>query len=310
MTRLKVLTAIGFVAVCGAAVGAFGVGKSSAESYASPKPSCLTIHFCTEVDDPYAAFGTWKYVGHDEPSTEFYSTTPGSGANMQYDLTLPKDPPAGCSMSNGNSCNVLLHPAFWFGMALCATQSYPEQVSTCTPDSDKNIVDPTKSTKAPGVAFMELQFYAPGWVPQFANSSCDATEWCAALNIDSLSEDPINGTTLNSTCQSEILGGVENVNFAYLTHDGKPIGPPNPLQFQVLGSGDPQGNADVEFMKSGDDLQVTLHDTANGLETDVNDLTTGTSGTMTASASNHFGQIQYAPTGTTCNTTYAICEHH
>ena len=50
-------------------------------------------------------------------------------------------------------------------MALCDTQSYPEQVSTCTPDSDSNIVDPAVSPNHPGTAFMELQFYPPGWVP-------------------------------------------------------------------------------------------------------------------------------------------------
>ena len=57
-----------------------------------------------------------------------------------------------------------LNGAIWFGMALCDTQSYPEQVSTCTPDSDSNIVDPAVSPNHPGTAFMELQFYPPGWV--------------------------------------------------------------------------------------------------------------------------------------------------
>jgi hypothetical protein len=53
-------------------------------------------------------------------------------------------------------------------------------------------------------------------------------------------------------------------------------------------------------MRQGDHLSVTLHDTANGLRTQVNDLSTGQSGSMTASAANGFGQIQYAPTGTGC----------
>jgi hypothetical protein len=38
-------------------------------------------------------------------------------------------------------------------------------VSTCTPDSDSNIVDPAVSPNHPGTAFVELQFYPPGWVP-------------------------------------------------------------------------------------------------------------------------------------------------
>src|SRR5436190_469816 len=60
----------------------------------------------------------------------------------------------------------------------------------CTPDSDLNIFDGTDSTtpdyigKHPGTAFMEMQFYPPGWFV-----SCDTTDrWCSALNIDSLSE--------------------------------------------------------------------------------------------------------------------------
>src|SRR5947208_3466421 len=33
-----------------------------------------------------------EYVGHDEPSVEFKSSQPGSGNNMTYTVTLPKNP--------------------------------------------------------------------------------------------------------------------------------------------------------------------------------------------------------------------------
>src|SRR5438105_2760013 len=33
------------------------------------------------------------YIGHDEPATLFYSNTPGSGNDVTYRMTLPKDPP-------------------------------------------------------------------------------------------------------------------------------------------------------------------------------------------------------------------------
>jgi hypothetical protein len=95
-------------------------------------------------------------------------------------------------------------------MAMCDSQSYPEVMTNCTPDSDSNI---TALAHHPGTAFTELQFYPPGWVKQFDSSSCDARDWCAALTIDSLSQDPINGTNLNPTCQSEILGGEEETLF-------------------------------------------------------------------------------------------------
>jgi len=53
-------------------------------------------------------------------------------------------------------------------------------------------------------------------------------------------------------------------------------------------------------MNSGDQIALTMHDTAAGLKVEIGDLTTGQYGSMTASASNGFGQVKYAPTGTTC----------
>jgi hypothetical protein len=248
---------------------------------------------CTEVQDYYHAFHG-NYVGHDEPSVLYYSNVPGAGNRNSWQLTLPKDPPP--AVAPGRSWSFQLTPAFWFGMAMCDTQSYPEVVSTCTPGSDSNI---TPLAQHPGTAFMELQFYPPGWVKQFNSQSCDARTWCAALTIDSLSENPINGTTLNKTCQNEILGGTEYVNFAFLTHSGTPIGPPNPLQFDPATSGNPTP-PDVLFMGPGDNLTVSMHDTAHGLQTVIADHTTGQTGLMTASAANGFGQIQFNPIGTSC----------
>jgi hypothetical protein len=266
------------------------------ESYWKPSCAYALGPMCTEVSDYHSAFGAKTYVGHDEPSALFYSNTPGSGNRNQWEVTLPKDPAP--AVVPGRSWSFQLTPAFWFGMALCDTQSYPQQVSTCTPNSDANAT--SDLTKHPGTAFMELQFYPPGWVKQFNSQSCDARDWCAALNIDSLSEDPVNGTVLNSACRNSILGGTEYVNFAFLTKSGKPIGPPNPLQFDPATAGNPTRAAGVLFMHQGDRIKVTMHDTAHGLITILNDLTTGQSGFMTASAANGFGQIKAAPTGTSC----------
>ena len=251
---------------------------------------------CTEVNDSYWVFGD-HYVGHDEPSDLFYSNQPGSGNQMRYELILPKDP-AGNTPQTGKSWNFQLHPAFWFGMAMCDTQSYPELLSTCTPDSDKNIVDPAISPKHPGTAFTELQFYPPGGVMWPGGDSCDSNQWCAALNIDNLLENPVTGQAQNTTCQG--LVGVETVNFAFITKSGKPQpnSPPNPVD-ATINTYTPNPSADL-FMNSGDDLVVTLHDTANGLETDIVDRTTGQSGFMIASANNGFGHVKFDPTGTSC----------
>lgn len=252
--------------------------------------------FCTEVYDSESVFGEDVYVGHDEPSVLFYSNRPGSGNHMRYELTLPKDPPP--NPINGRTYNFELHPAFWFGMAMCDTQSFPEQVSTCTPDSDSNIVDPAQSAAHPGTAFMEMQFYPPGWTPWPAGVSCNPTQWCAALNIDSLSENPVTGQVLNPTCAA--ITGLEYVNFAFITKNGvpQPNSPPNPVE-STINTFTPNPAADL-FMNSGDKIIVTLHDTAHGLRIDLQDLTTHQSGSMTASAANGFGQVQFDPTGTSC----------
>lgn len=256
---------------------------------------------CTEVFDSEAVFGEGNYVGHDEPSTLFYSNAPGSGNQMRYQLTLPSDPSPSAPTTPGKSFNFQLHPAFWFGMAMCDTQSYPNRVPNCTPDSDTNIVDPAVSPDHPGTAFMEMQFYPPGWAP-FANGgiSCDPTKWCAALNIDSLSQNPVTGQSLNSACASSILGGTEYINFAFITLSGQSQGPANPIQSVTSPTSlVPDPTKDL-FMNSGDKITVTLNDTLHGLRIDLRDHTTGQNGSMTASASNGFGQVLFAPTGTTC----------
>jgi hypothetical protein len=297
--RMRWVSVLSVAGLCAAAALTLGPPTKAVGSY-SYKPSCSELPTCTEVANPQAVFGNY-YVGHDEPSVEFYSNKPGSGNQSQYQLTIPTEPTG--AFSNSKSYNFELHPAFWFGMAMCDTFSFPEQTSKCQPDSNGNIVDPSKKNSfktAPGAAFMELQFYPPGWIPQFFGQSCDPTKWCVALNIDSLSENPINGTALNTTCQGQILGGAEYINFAFLTLDGNPLGPPNPLDFNPSTSGNPI-NSDTFFLNQGDHASVTLTDSPSGFTTLVHDNTTGQTGRMVASAANHFGHIVYAPTGTSCS---------
>src|SRR5579863_5224746 len=284
---LGIAAVVGGFAVTGAIRGnAVGAHAAALMHIDCSKGSLI----CSEVYDSEAVFGEDVYVGHDEPSTLFYSNVPGSGNRMRYQLTLPKDPSPSLAGTPGVGYNFQLHPAFWFGMAMCDTQSYPEQVSNCTPDSDSNIVDPAVSPNHPGTAFMEMQFYPPGWVTWPAGNSCDPTKWCAALNIDSLSENPVNGTTLNPTCQSQLTGGVEYINFAFITRNGVAQAPASPLATS-LAPYTPDPTKDL-FMNSGDLLHVQMLDTPNGLRIIIYDLTTNQIGLMTASAANGFTQIQ------------------
>ena len=288
---------------CGALVVLTLTGSGTASSSSSHVTLNCAKAMCAEVQDPEEVFGEDHYVGHDEPSLAFYSNRPGAGNNMTYSLRLPRDPSPDNPNTVGRSYQFELNGALWLGMALCATQSYPEQVSTCTPDSDSNIVDPAVSPNHPGTAFVELQFYPPGWIPwptwavAVGASACDPTKWCAAMNIFSLAEDPVAGTLLNPTCASHV--GIEYVNFAFLTKNGHPTGPPNPVD-STLATFTPDPQRDL-FMSSGDQLRASLHDTPNGLQAVIHDLTSGQAGSMTASAANGFAQVQYAPTGTSCN---------
>ena len=276
-----------------------------ASAHAASTSATSSTHFdcatstilCPELKNSESAFG--YYVGHDEPATLFYSNQPGAGNHMRYQLTLPTDPSAANPLTPGKSYNFELFNTFWFGMALCATESFPEQVKTCTPDSDKNIVDPNISASHPGMAFMEMQFYPPGYVSPWPNAtgSCDATKWCAAMIIFSVGQDPVAGTQLNPTCVGKV--GVEYANFAFITKSGHSQGPASPL-LQTNASNTPDPAQDL-FMNSGDHLAVTLHDTRHGLRVEIADSTTGQSGSMTASAANGFGQVKYAPTGTSCD---------
>lgn len=100
---------------------------------------------CTELSQYVNA-----YTGHDEPSVLFYSNKAGSGNDNTYSLTLPKDPPTLPQQDgSGGTFSFQLHPAFWFGMAMCDDQSAPNPGGSsfgatvpCKPDSNTNIVRP------------------------------------------------------------------------------------------------------------------------------------------------------------------------
>jgi hypothetical protein len=279
---------------------------------------------CTEPNSEEQK-GASYYVGHDEPSLLFYSNTPGSGNANVYQMTLPSDPKAQPSQDgSGTTWNFQLRPTFWFGMAMCDDQSAPNPAGTsvpsragpnvpCAPDSDTNIyTDPLGGAKYigqhPGSAFMEMQFYPPGWAPWPAGASCDATKWCAAMTIDSFSRNsnfPTGNPNRNNnpTCLAQI-GGTEYVNFAFITKNGVAQAPANPKALQAdpnqVGH-TPDPTKDL-FMSSGDKLKVDMHDTPAGFQVIINDLTSGQNGSMTASVSNGFGQIQFAPSpSTACN---------
>src|SRR5437899_4310040 len=116
------------------------------------------------------------------------------------------------------------------------------------------------------------------------------------MNVFSLLEDPVKGTVQNATCAAKV--GIETFEFAFVTKNGVAHAPANPLD-STLATYTPDSSRDL-FMSSGDRLQVSIHDTPEGVQTQINDLTSGESGSMTASPANGFAQFKYAPTGNSC----------
>ena len=185
-------------------------------------------------------------------------------------------------------------------MAMCESESYPNPGTPCTPDSDANIKASPDSNSPDwvgnhaGAGFMELQFYPPGWVPRGRGLSCDATRWCAAMTVFGLS---IGQTRANNEDCLE-RAGEEWADYAFITTDGIPQVPPDPLSAtQTTYTPDP---AKVLFMDAGDALNIGIHDSAAGLVIQIDDLTAGTSGSMTASVANGFAHPLFQPDATTC----------
>ncbi|MGA7361327.1 MAG: hypothetical protein WCB86_09790 [Candidatus Dormiibacterota bacterium] len=274
-------------------------------TYKSVKPDLGGV--CT---DPLTPPGTWgtqatrfydngHYIGHDEPSVKFISSTPGSASDITYYMRVASDPsgtPTAYPGPNNTTDYAELSPAPWFGLPVCDPLSYPQ--NPCTPQSDSNLGGITDANAA-GSAFLELQLYPPGFTPFADGPSCDQTHWCAALTIDSL-EATFNFAAINAACE-------EPVNFAYLQTNGKPAGPPSP---QLSGTSTYTPNSHTLMINGGDVLKLTIQDVpvpgysevsggttysvkpGLALETSIDDLTTHQDGYMIASAANGFMDTQ------------------
>jgi hypothetical protein len=218
------------------------------------------------------------YVGHDEPSVKFISSSTNSGNTMTYFLKMPTEPAKPANASGTVIHYAELSPAPWFGLPMCDPWSYPQ--NPCKPDNDSNVG--TNTANAAGSAFMELQLYPPGFPPFADSASCSATKWCAALTIDSL-ESKFNFADINANCE-------EPSNFAFLQTNGVPTGPPSP-QHSDLATFTP--NAHTLLISDGDVLRISITDPHAGFTTTITDLTTGQTGTMTASGKNGFMDTNY-----------------
>jgi hypothetical protein len=317
----KMIATLGIVTFLLLGVSALAQQEKAARTPAtsSAKAKQLRQRFNCDQNDGGLCADLWNhktfegyYSGHDEPALAFYSEVPGSGDSLTARLKLPLDPPTLPSQDGtGGTFNFQLHAAFWFSMALCDTQSAPEFTQTCTPASDSNIFDnpdptaPDFITLHPGGAFMELQFYPPGWV--FLPTDPLGTRWVAALTITSDAFSQVTGQDNNADCLDTI--GEETQNFAYITKKGAPQFPPDPMSIaqNPFGALLPDVNQ-AFFMNPGDEIIVFVHDTGQGLRVILFDSTTKTFGWMTASAANGFKQVLFQPDPDPSNPTVPCTE--
>jgi hypothetical protein len=223
---------------------------------------------CTDFFSEYGrGYDNGHYIGHDEPSIGFISTVRHSGNNVQWEFTLPRERPLPATQSFENFI------AFWFSMALCDPNSGFVR-GPCIPDSDEN------NPFLAGSAFLEMQFYPPGNPPFITQISCDLIHWCASLHINSL--ETMDNGNLNPNC-------TETTNFAFIQRNGIPTGPPGP-NFLNVASNTP--NRQTLLMNQDDRLRVTIKDVPGdddgGVLTLIEDLSTGQSGFMIASAHNGY----------------------
>jgi hypothetical protein len=251
-------------------------GFSPIQAPVHPTATCADLH------------GTWAgrfydnghYIGHDEPSIRFISDAPGSGDDVTFVERLGVDPrqlPTVSRPGHDVTHYFELSVAPWFSIDVCDPDSTPEM--PCKPESDSNA--PSATSPGGGAAFVEVQFYPPGFAPFVDNISCDDTHYCSALTIDSL--ECTTAGVCNSDCE-------EPVNFAFIQRNGVPTGPPSP-QESDLATDTP--NRNTLLMNPGDTIVIhmfdaTLRGGGRALEVTEDDLTTHTSGFMIASAVNGF----------------------
>jgi hypothetical protein len=289
------LAVVGQLALSATASATTAVASQKAAGVSNPKNlldcnatvlerMCTDPHGKTTSNGEYAGRfydpQTHAYVGHDEPSVKFISGRKGSGNTFSYGMRLAVDPRKAPTASGSVTDYGELSVAPWFGLPICDPQSYPQ--NPCKPLSDTNtgLDHPTDA----GSAFMELQFYPPGFTPFTDSASCSTTQWCAALNIDSL-ECQFGIVNCNPNC-------VEPVNFSFLQTNGVPPGPPAP---QDPNAATFLGNAQTLKMNPGDSLKVSVTNMRDkgspdtgGLKATVHDFTTGQTGWIVASAANGF----------------------
>ena len=282
-SALAILVLVAIPAAARAGVAPNAIGQIDCNGFSHTQQELRPTAACADIRAPGGErfYDNGWYIGHDEPSVRYLSKVPGSAADVTYVERLGQEPnqlPTVHQPGNDVTHFFELTVAPWFSMSICDPDSAPE--TPCKPVSDSN--SPSATSPGGGDAFMELQFYPPGFAPFADNISCDDTHWCSALTIDSL-ECNADQSVCNNNC-------IEPVNSAFIQRDGIPTGPPSP-QESDLASLTP--NRETLLMSPGDTVVIHIFDArlrggGRALEVTEDDLTSHTSGFMIASGANGF----------------------
>ena len=156
--------------------------------------------------------------------------------------------------------------------------------------------DPDYIGKHPGTAFMELQFYPPGWVQWPPGVSCDPAKWCAALAIFQLNQNQNTGVNNNADCLGSVGRGAGQLRVHHAERPAdRPAGTARPDERDVRP--DAVEGADDAAERRRDGRHPRHRGRADGR---AHDQTSGQSGSMVAGAANGFATVNFDPSGSSC----------
>ena len=247
--------------------------KSASSAYEEP----LCVSHSSLCADIYSNPGD-EYVGHDEPSLEFKSSEPGSGNDITYQVPTRGSAAEAARGRLGRdlelraAADVVVRA---HAVRLRVGPGVHEDVHTGLRRERPRRNRPERSElhrqasrqRVHGAAVLRARLR-----PQFEGFGCAATRYCAAMTIDSLTEGQNTGTgggqPNTPACNNYILGGIEPINWAYVTKSGVSQAPADPL---FTGTFDNPNFAAVNpdfdrdlMMSPGDRITIHMHDTPAG----------------------------------------------
>ncbi len=247
-----------------------GLAHNSAASAVSPQARLTSL-------ESFASPGASYIPDCNDPDANDFACTEPTQALIQqayaegYPYYIGHDEPSILFFSNTSSSGSNMQ----WRLNLPASEPSPKQdgskvsnfelylvfwigLELCDPNSFPygpcNFATDSNNPSTAGAAFMEFQFFPPG--------NCSTSQWCALLHINTWED---NNLYRHTHCR-------EPTTKEFVTTNGIPTERGGPKL----------------LMNNGDDIVITIHETPSGVETDINDLSTSSTGSMVASAANGF----------------------